>query len=80
MHDVCTEAEVQSMATAMLNNGLYDVGFRYINMDDCWANDGVSSPPLLPPLIITPARAPNGSIYADPNRFPSGRFSLLYVC
>ena len=40
MHDVCTEAEVQSMATAMLTNGLYDVGFRYINMDDCWANDG----------------------------------------
>lgn len=61
LHDVCNETEVMSMATAMLNNGMYDVGFRYINMDDCWADD---------------ERAADGSIQPDPDRFPSGMAAL----
>lgn len=57
LHDVCNENEVMSVAEAMISNGMYELGYRYINMDDCWASM---------------TRAANGSIQWDAMRFPSG--------
>lgn len=46
----------------MLSNGMYDVGYRYINMDDCW---------------LACNRTANGSLYAEPTRFPDGMPAMI---
>ena len=46
-HDVCNEREVKAAAEAMLSNGMHDLGYNYINLDDC-----VCCPP--PPHPSTP--------------------------
>jgi alpha-galactosidase len=35
--DYCTEWEVLSVASAMASNGLRDLGYNVIELDDCWA-------------------------------------------
>lgn len=45
------------MAEAMVNEGYADVGYEYVIIDDCW---------------LTHERASDGSLVADPDRFPSG--------
>mmetsp|Transcript_4138 Transcript_4138/g.4548 ORF Transcript_4138/g.4548 Transcript_4138/m.4548 type:complete len:416 (-) Transcript_4138:105-1352(-) len=62
LHDVCYESEIKSVATAMLNNGMHELGYEYINLDDCWANT---------------KRDANGDIMADPKRFPKGIAELV---
>lgn len=57
LHDVCSESEMMSVANALLTNGMYELGYNYINADDCWAN---------------PYRNAQGELYADPTRFPNG--------
>ena len=53
-----SEAVVKSMADAMVSTGMKDVGYEYINIDDCWM-DGRDS---------------EGKLKANtaPNKFPSG--------
>ncbi|KAJ3096817.1 hypothetical protein HDU97_005561 [Phlyctochytrium planicorne] len=52
-----TDAVVRQMADKMVELGLRDAGYVYVNLDDCWqAKD----------------RASNGDIIADPARFPHG--------
>mmetsp|Transcript_59548 Transcript_59548/g.116816 ORF Transcript_59548/g.116816 Transcript_59548/m.116816 type:complete len:450 (+) Transcript_59548:2-1351(+) len=36
-HDYCDEHEVMSAAEAMIANGMVDLGWTYVNLDDCWA-------------------------------------------
>eukprot|EP00039_Didymoeca_costata_P003262 m.66428 g.66428 ORF g.66428 m.66428 type:complete len:441 (-) comp11805_c0_seq2:144-1466(-) len=60
--DTCQEDEVKNVARAMKEQGLHDMGFEYLNLDDCWCN---------------PTRDKNGQLYADPSRFPSGLPSLI---
>eukprot|EP01062_Namystynia_karyoxenos_P058313 TRINITY_DN49878_c0_g1_i1.p1 TRINITY_DN49878_c0_g1~~TRINITY_DN49878_c0_g1_i1.p1 ORF type:complete len:410 (+),score=114.46 TRINITY_DN49878_c0_g1_i1:77-1306(+) len=55
-HDACTEAEVKRNAQAMLDSGMHDLGWRYVNLDDCWAAP----------------RAADGGLTWDAGRFPSG--------
>ncbi|EDQ89691.1 uncharacterized protein MONBRDRAFT_32350 [Monosiga brevicollis MX1] len=55
--DRCNEWELREIAEAMLSNGMHDLGFQYINLDDCWAAQ---------------ERDSNGNIQPDPSRFPSG--------
>ncbi|EGD81464.1 alpha-galactosidase [Salpingoeca rosetta] len=55
--DRCNEWEIRDIAEAMLTNGMYDLGYRYINLDDCWA---------------ATERDAQGNIQPDPDRFPSG--------
>eukprot|EP00041_Stephanoeca_diplocostata_P036427 m.1331336 g.1331336 ORF g.1331336 m.1331336 type:complete len:916 (+) comp24863_c1_seq1:65-2812(+) len=50
------ENEIKQIADAMATNGMRDVGYEYINIDDCWQV----------------GRESNGTIIADPARFPSG--------
>ena len=52
-----TEAYVRSEADALVRTGLAAAGYRYVNLDDCWA---------------APQRGPRGELVADPVRFPSG--------
>lgn len=45
------------MADLLVSEGYRDVGYEYINIDDCW---------------MAKERAANGSLIGDPDRFPSG--------
>jgi alpha-galactosidase len=56
-----TEAYVRAEADALVRTGLAAAGYRYVNLDDCWA---------------APQRDPDGWLVADPVRFPSGIAAL----
>ncbi|MEU5531819.1 NPCBM/NEW2 domain-containing protein [Streptomyces sp. NPDC020362] len=51
------EAMVKGIADLFVNKGLKDAGYRYVNLDDCWA---------------LPNRDANGKLVPDPARFPNG--------
>lgn len=36
-NDFCNETEIRSIALAMSTNGMKELGYNYINLDDCWA-------------------------------------------
>jgi alpha-galactosidase len=50
------EQKVRSIADLIVENGMKDVGYEYVVIDDCWQI----------------SRDENGEIVADPERFPSG--------
>ena len=52
-----TEQVVRDAADALADTGMRDAGYRYVVVDDCWQ---------------APARGTDGSLQADPARFPSG--------
>ncbi|BDM68688.1 alpha-galactosidase [Streptomyces nigrescens] len=52
-----TEDMVKGIADLFLAKGLKDAGYRYVNLDDCWA---------------LPTRDANGKLVPDPRRFPHG--------
>lgn len=58
--DVCGDTEVRTIAQAMIKNGMKDIGWNRINLDDCWEacwrSDGYDK----------------GDIVAAPERFPYG--------
>ncbi|GLZ28763.1 alpha-galactosidase [Lentzea sp. NBRC 105346] len=51
------EAMVKGIADIFVNKGLKDVGYQYVNLDDCWAKT---------------TRDSNGNLVPDPVRFPNG--------
>ncbi|WP_285743040.1 NPCBM/NEW2 domain-containing protein [Lentzea sp. NBRC 105346] len=51
------EAMVKGIADIFVAQGLKDAGYRYVNLDDCWA---------------LPSRNASGDLVPDPARFPSG--------
>ncbi|WP_307793290.1 glycoside hydrolase family 27 protein [Amycolatopsis sp. MtRt-6] len=55
-HDL-TEDVVRKAADALADTGLRDAGYQYVVVDDCWQ---------------APTRAADGSLRADPTRFPHG--------
>jgi alpha-galactosidase len=55
-----SEQLIREAADAMVSNGMKDAGYQYVVIDDCWQV----------------ARANNGSIVPDPQRFPSGMRTL----
>ncbi|GGM27241.1 glycoside hydrolase family 27 protein [Micromonospora yangpuensis] len=55
------EALIRQMADAIVNNGMRDLGYKYVVVDDCWFN---------------PNRDAQGNLQADPGRFPSGMKAL----
>jgi len=55
-----TESAIQETAQSMIQNGLTKLGYQYINLDDCWAL----------------GRYGNGTVYPDPDKFPSGMAAL----
>lgn len=54
------EAMILGVIDIFVNQGLRDVGYEYVNLDDCWA---VPSPN---------SRDANGNLRVDTNRFPRG--------
>jgi alpha-galactosidase len=54
------EAKIRAQADAMVTSGMKAVGYTYVNVDDCWAV----------------GRDKEGTIIADPERFPSGMKAL----
>lgn len=56
-----TEAGIKRQADALVSTGLRDAGYRYVVVDDCWSSEH---------------RGPDGSLQADPDRFPSGMADL----
>ena len=54
------EKRIKEVADAIVQSGMRDLGYRYVNLDDCWQV----------------ARDPSGQIVADPARFPSGMKAL----
>jgi alpha-galactosidase len=61
-HYACNISEtlIKSTADALVSTGLRDIGYNYLNLDDCWALN----------------RTANGTIVADPAAFPSGMRAL----
>ena len=57
-HDFCNEAEVKAAASALVDSGLRDAGWRYVNLDDCWA--------------ASTRNATDDSLMWDTTRFPKG--------
>jgi alpha-galactosidase len=51
------EANIHAVADAFVSKGLKDVGYTYVNIDDCWALS---------------QRDSQGNLVPDPARFPSG--------
>ncbi len=51
------EAMVKGIADIFVSRGLKDVGYQYVNIDDCWA---------------LPQRNAQGNLVPDPARFPNG--------
>jgi alpha-galactosidase len=54
------EKLLREVADRMASGGLAEAGYRYLNVDDCWAV----------------SRDPSGRLVADPKRFPSGMRAL----
>lgn len=55
------ETLIRQTADAIVANGLRDLGYRYVVVDDCWFN---------------PDRDAQGNLQAHPQRFPSGMKAL----
>lgn len=54
--DVSEDLMIEMMER-MINNGYVDLGYNYLNLDDCWASKDRNS---------------DGQLEADPEKFPSG--------
>ena len=52
---------IHAQADALVTSGMRDLGYVYVNLDDCW---------------MAPERDANGDLQADPVRFPSGIAAL----
>ena len=48
---------IEQTAQAMVTSGMKAAGYQYVNIDDCW---------------LDPQRAADGSLQADPAKFPDG--------
>ena len=55
-----SEKLIKNTADSMVASGMRDVGYQYVVIDDCWQV----------------SRDPQGTIVADPRRFPSGMAAL----
>jgi len=55
--DLCTEKQVKETAAAMVSNGMKDIGYEWIVLDDCWHPE---------------TRDADGNLVANPKFFPNG--------
>lgn len=57
----CSEALIRTMADLVVEKGFKELGYEYVNIDDCW---------------LAQERDPSGKLIPDPKRFPNGMKSL----
>jgi len=55
------EELIRETADALIESGMKDAGYEYVNIDDCW---------------MAPERDAEGRLQADPERFPNGIAAL----
>jgi alpha-galactosidase len=69
-----TDSLVREAADIMVSSGMVDVGYQYVNIDDCWMNSSSNSDPLR----VGPLRDAAGNIL--PNRhFPDMKSLTAYI-
>jgi len=73
LHHV-TEAAMRDAADQMIASGMADVGYQYVNIDDCWARQ----PGLNNPEVGEPTRDANGQILPN-QRFPDIKGMVDYI-
>ena len=56
-----SESLIKETAEALISTGLVDLGYNYVNLDDCWQ---------------AAERDANGRVQEDSTRFPSGLKAL----
>jgi len=57
LRDKCTEWEVKKRADALVDQGLAEVGYKWLLLDDCWSDH---------------ERDADGNLQPAPHQFPSG--------
>jgi hypothetical protein len=60
--DRCSEYEIRRKADAMATNGMSELGYKWILLDDCWAHT---------------ERDENGELQPSPKLFPRGMANLI---
>jgi alpha-galactosidase len=66
--DTFNETLVKGIADAFVQHGLRELGYQYVNIDDCWARPKPGSASD----TTQTGRDANGNLVPDPARFPSG--------
>lgn len=69
-----TDQMVREAADVMLSSGMADVGYQYVNIDDCWMN----APEHEDPLRVGPLRDDQGNILAN-KHFPNMKALTDYI-
>jgi alpha-galactosidase len=73
-YDRITDKMMREAADIMISSGMADVGYQYVNIDDCWMN----APKNKDSLRVGPLRDANGNIL--PNRhFPDMKALTDYI-
>lgn len=73
-YDRVTDTMMREAADVMISSGMADVGYNYVNIDDCWMN----APRHKDPLRVGPARDANGDLL--PNQyFPDMKALTDYI-
>ena len=73
-YDRITDKLVREAAEVMISSGMADVGYQYVNIDDCWMN----APKNKDPLRVGPLRDGKGEIV--PNKhFPDMKGLAEYI-
>lgn len=73
-YDRITDADIRSAADAMVQSGMADFGYQYVDIDDCWAR----KPNAKDPKLGGPARDTAGRILAN-DRFPDMQSLTAYI-
>ncbi|RPJ61194.1 MAG: alpha-galactosidase [Acidobacteria bacterium] len=74
-----TDAMMRQAAEAMVSSGMADVGYQYVNIDDCWMNCAPDEDPKrFDPSRVGPVRDQDGNIL--PNKyFPDMRALTAFI-
>ena len=69
-----TDAMVRQAADAMIQSGMADVGYQYVNIDDCWMN----APRSKDPMRVGPLRDEQGNMVPN-QHFPDMQALTSYI-
>jgi len=73
-YDRITDQLLREAADVMVSSGMADVGYQYVNIDDCWMNREKGTDPLQ----VGPLRDSDGNIMAN-KHFPDMKGLTAYI-